>query len=284
VGDLNGDGFPDLVSPTGITIDIYLNDGGGGFSQGISLATIEEGATSAAIADIDGDGIADLVVGEHTTAEIFPGKGDGTFRAAAPLPLPDSGFGWGDCGGIAVADFDSDGNNDIALVGFQSSVAVILQSDGGFSSAFYPNPNNLFLGGLVVLPSTNGPPDLALAEFNPYGGGVGLGLQIFKNSGDGSFMDGGWYPPPANLNVGIWLAAGDFNQDGILDLVISGPEVAVYYGAGDGTFDYPVTLLTADGGGLAGVAPLGPASTPRALGVADFNGGGLTVLGDPSKH
>ena len=70
-------------------------------------------------------------------------------------------------------------------------------------------------------------------------------------------------PLPTNFQEGNFapLAVGDFNHDGIPDLVATD---GVHLGTGDGTFEAPT-----DTGALAD-----PSSSPSAIAVGDFNGDG----------
>ena len=65
IGDLNGDGLPDIVLGKGRHWPLYnrvlLNDGKGRFSAS-SLGTAPDRTYSAALADLDGDGDLDIVV------------------------------------------------------------------------------------------------------------------------------------------------------------------------------------------------------------------------------
>ena len=85
VGDLNGDGIPDLtfITPSGIAVAPGKN----GIAFGNPLTTISGGSTSPyselpaipVTGDFDGDGHTDLAMPVEGGIEILIGKGDGTF-------------------------------------------------------------------------------------------------------------------------------------------------------------------------------------------------------------
>jgi len=78
VGDINGDGLPDIAAADGAYWRIYLNTGSSGtisFSSNIDLSTVG-GPWDASIADLDGDGRAD----------VFGGNGGTELRAFRYVP------------------------------------------------------------------------------------------------------------------------------------------------------------------------------------------------------
>jgi uncharacterized protein (TIGR03437 family) len=88
--------------------------------------------------------------------------------------------------------------------------------------------------------------------------------QIVSGLGENGFQKQVTYTGVSNPDG---LAAGDFNGDGNLDLVIANAgsnSVAVMLGNGDGTFRMPASFPAAGT----------PASSPGATVVADFNGDG----------
>jgi hypothetical protein len=122
LADVNGDGFPDIVTVNiGEPNGVYLGDGAGGFGPGTSFGGSEQ-SYALAISDVDGDGDVDIIVANVSGPNAFY-RNDGT------------GTGWTEqwlgehaeaTYGVAVADLNGDGFPDL---GFANS--------GG--------PNRLFL-------------------------------------------------------------------------------------------------------------------------------------------
>src|SRR5258708_1565565 len=94
--DVNGDGHPDIVVSQGLGgLQVFLNDGSGGFTPGSSIFGIN--ITNFVIADFNGDGHSDIAwiglspggscAGVTGQAFLSLGKGDGTFQSAITLPL-----------------------------------------------------------------------------------------------------------------------------------------------------------------------------------------------------
>ncbi|HEX3746851.1 MAG TPA: FG-GAP-like repeat-containing protein [Bryobacteraceae bacterium] len=80
IGDLNGDGKPDIVAFGfyNANIDVMLGDGTGSFHEAAALPTTAASNSAAlALADVNGDGKLDIV----TTGAFLAGNGDGTFQA-----------------------------------------------------------------------------------------------------------------------------------------------------------------------------------------------------------
>ena len=92
-----------------------------------------------AVADIDGDGHLDIITGPVRLGQSFPhvflGDGHGNFREQTVNLVDDKGKPVTNIriayGGAAVADFDGDGRNDIALASHGDSVAVLLNRGEG---------------------------------------------------------------------------------------------------------------------------------------------------------
>jgi hypothetical protein len=234
VGDLNGDGKPDVVvaGPWHSQVSVFLGNGDGTFQP--PMAYPAPGADWVALADLNHDGILDLVTLDSSNASVrvFMGKGDGTFGQAAEFAAgPDPRF-------VLVADLNNDGNPDIIETGspFQPPGATVLLGNG----------DGTFQAPITVQGSSEGFQPPVIADFNNDGKpDLVLNGQIFFGNGDGTFG------PSINLfnsSLGPPLAAGDLNGDGNMDLVFtSGANVEVMLGNGDGTFQSPTPYLADDG-------------------------------------
>jgi hypothetical protein len=142
VGDVNGDGIPDLAAAnaTANNVSVLLGNGDGSF-QGAVNYPVGPYPFSVAIADVNNDGFPDLITANANgnTVSVLLGNGDGSFRPAVHYgvgvyPLS-----------VAVGDFNNDGNVDLAvadsaLTGGTSAVSVLLgNGDGTFQPALdYP--------------------------------------------------------------------------------------------------------------------------------------------------
>jgi hypothetical protein len=275
VGDFNGDGRLDLATTNSAdnNVSILLGKGDGTFQTALTSPFAGTNLSSLAVGDVNNDGKLDLVVGSSGATpgvsgiNILLGNGDGSFQ---PALHSDAGFGVDYS--VAVADFNHDGNLDLAVINVGTGVSVLLgNGDGTFqppvSYAAGPVPISLAVGDF------DGDGKLDLAVSNIPAGNTGPNVvSVLLGNGDGTFK------PHVDYNVGSYakytsfssVTLGDFNGDGQLDLALanqgSSNSASILLGNGDGTFqsavDYP--------GGTSVMA------------AGDFNGDGrldLAILG-----
>jgi hypothetical protein len=227
--------------------------------------------TSVVVADFTGTGIPDLAVadsGDFNTntgagVSILLGNGDGSFRpahtfAAGVHPVS-----------VAVGDFNGDGVPDLAVTPrYDGEVSVLLgNGDGSFGPArLFPigdDSESVAVGDF----NGDGIPDLAVVDVGD-GHGHGIGLSVLLGNGDGSFQR------PVSYSAGpnpVSVAVGDFNGDGIPDLVVADALVGLH--------DTYVYVLLGHGDGSFQPAQSFPAGTyARSVAVGDFNGEGIQDL------
>lgn len=156
--DFNGDGSTDLLvltntyTPathvTNSQLQVYLGKGDGTFQTPTTVGTVpnmQPGPFPApcVVADLNKDSVVDIAclgadASGQTQLGISLGKGDGTFGAPSILNLT-SGVAQnngGVAGTVTAADFDDDGNVDLAvLLGFYSRSGIFYgKGDGTFTS------------------------------------------------------------------------------------------------------------------------------------------------------
>jgi hypothetical protein len=277
VADLTGSGIPDVITGNGAndgsSVSVFLGNGDGTFQSAVSYSVVPvdnrvaiSSVLSLGVGSFDGQ--EDVVVGngsllqnaggEFSQLFLLPGNGDGTFRAPVGIntgPLPT---------GLAVGQFTSDGNLDVA-VGSASGddVTVFLgHGDGTFNNA-------------PALPAGAGAVSIASGDFN--GDGIpdlvtanshNDTVSVFLGNGDGTFQ------APVNYGVGhapFFVTTADLTGNGIDDLIVTNEgsgTLSVLLGNGDGTFQPALAIR-----------PVGISFfTPVSVAVGHFDGDGIPDL------
>jgi hypothetical protein len=289
VRDFDGDGRADLAASHyqgtadgGRIVSVRLGQGGASFAPPTLVPT--QGAAPLGSGDADGDGILDLLPSLNDpikAIEILKGSGTGGFSPAGPLVR----FAESPTSGPKVTDLDGDGIGDLVCTTLAGAEVHLGLGGGTFRQATTMATGAGPEESVVEDFNADGIPDLAIAN-----GGVSIlhpadseraaddpGADFI--SGSVSILIGkgnGTYLPAMNYVFGRGartLAAGDFDRDGILDLVADNLqlEVQVMKGRGDGTFE---------------VLPADRSAGASDLSTGDFDGDGrldVAVLGASSN-
>jgi hypothetical protein len=268
VQDFNGDGIPDLLlsSQSGSsTITVLLGNEDGTFrSAPHSPFTTLYGDSPMVAADFNGDGIPDFAAAGAYYLVVFLGNGDGTFTQ---VPIGSSSIYEAIFSSMVVGDLNGDGIPDIAALDLSGeTVSIFLgKGDGTFTQGSTVTTSTLSAGSTTSLTigdfNGDGKLDLAVPVYDSSGS-----VLILLGNGDGTFQ----FAPQGPIPVESFpnrVAVGDFNGDGIADLLVaaqtSGTTLDILLGKGDGTFSQMAT-------GSLGL----PCCSDTVLG--DFNGDGVT--------
>jgi VCBS repeat protein len=292
VADFDGDGTPDLIAIDAEGgapgVRVLVGDGHGEFAPGAftALGFGNPGSHMPLVAhDFDDDGKTDLVALEHrdsSSAYVHTrlGNGNGTFHASGPdqqVAFDVQTTSAGMAGQPAVADFDGDGNADLAIVGLASGHGGLYvmrgNGDGGFGSPQTVDATLAFDGNAasrVVAADLDGDghADLVLEDGGaPFATpAVPGGTRVYRNLGGGTFaapvaLAGPDFPDGIDV--------GDTDGDGTPDIVATGTPSSgmlyVYKGNGDATF------------AAAQTTPL-PDIWYRSVAIADIDGDGKADL------
>jgi hypothetical protein len=235
IADIDGDGKADLIvvgATDGQTADTLNNiavlkgHGDGTFDPPVYLPGIPF-LQGVRVADVNNDGKPDLILRTTDEIAVSINNGNGTFLPPyVVLEEPSTLFSVTPPGPIAnglvdfvIADFNGDGNLDIAAAEDGERVDVLLGTGTGsfLAPVTYLNTQHQtgFGGGHVATAklTSSGHLDLVVTS------GYGTTLGIFFGNGDGTFQTTPLvYPLPQFDDEGLILA--DVNGDGLADIVI----------------------------------------------------------------
>ncbi|NOT21767.1 MAG: VCBS repeat-containing protein [Nitrospiraceae bacterium] len=275
VGDLNGDGRPDIASantfiagppphPGHVSVILQSQSSPGAFGSAMNLA-VGSDPLMVSIGDLNGDNLMDLVAANESSASISilfqNSSSHGTFLTAQNL-----GVG-AHPNGVAIGDLNGDGHLDIAVA--DSGLSILFQNASDPGTFFSPlslgvNCSSVGIGDLNV----DGRADLVAACANA--GNVKLFLQ--------NPAEAGTFLPPQTVAAGFQpknVAIADLNADGLLDLAIAN------YGTGNSAGTASVSVLlnsSASPGSFSTATNYATGDNSWSVAVGDLNGDGKADL------
>lgn len=242
--DFDGDNDQDVLisglSVGGGSTKLYLNDGTGAYTLVTGTPFEDLRNSEIVIADIDGDNDQDVMITGLTTsagpsAKLYTNDGNGVFTEVANVPFANSFRG-----GMAFADVDGDGNQDLMISGTinTSNILKLYLNDG--NGIFSLSPNGTLVGlyyGSMAFADVDGDTDLDFLVT-----GIENSILISKlyiNNGAGIFtLD------TSTPFIGVYrssIAFADIDGDNDQDVLITGNS--------DGSAAFITKLYTNDGTG-----------------------------------
>jgi hypothetical protein len=307
-GDLNGDGYGDLVvgtkhedlgsvsnggsvgvvfgSPHGFADGIPV-EGGAQEDWGLGTSVIDDAfGFTLACGDADGDGNDDLgggipdkeITGVSNAGEVFVmyGSDSGMVSASAlPCDLPAV-----DASDVAWADFGGDTNLDFLLTGWTGSEAIaqLYVSDGmGSFDAVTSNLDGIFDGSADWADYDNdGDLDLLISGYTTHSAAAGPVTRLYSNDGALGFTREEVPLTRAGDSAVLWL---DYNDDGLQDILVSGlaesgPVSMIYRNESHQGLNGFITKFSDAGFALTGVYHSAAAWSDGYLALTGMSNGG----------
>ena len=241
IGDVNGDGYPDLVfdCATGTApdnIDVALGSGDGNFAAATTLSGTF--GNEVALGDLDHNGTLDLVVTGPLNAcypacsasygfAIFQGDGKGNFTLANTLTT-----NGGAPTEVTVANIDGDVYPDIVGVNRYSgtpSIDIYINSGNGTTFGIQSSPYTLPTTSILLGSPSDTYQNLVVGDFNGDGlldVAVEAGetrnqiVYAYNTTASGTVS----FSAPQTFNIpnpGVSVSAADFNGDGLTDIAVA---------------------------------------------------------------
>jgi hypothetical protein len=237
MGDVDGDGKPDLIVPneSSGTVSVLRNTSAVGTLDATSFATKVDFTTGAAphsvsLQDLDEDGKPEMVIANHnsnTLSVLKNNSAPGIINASSFAAKIDFGTGTNPQS-VGIADLDGDGKPDLVVTNGNAgtntlSVLRNTTSTGtinassfatkvDFTTGFYPR--SLAIGDI----DNDGKPDLATANFS------GNSISVLRNTSTAGSITAGSFAATVNFTAGSGphaISISDLDGDGGNDIVVA---------------------------------------------------------------
>jgi hypothetical protein len=230
VADFDLDGILDLAVACiwENCVSLLYGEGGGQFASEKRLR-FPNGAQPCAIvtSDLNSDAWPDLIVAQQAAdcVTVFLGEGDRRFEKAGEYAVakrPEA---------LACGDVDKDGDTDFVAANLATVVSLEPQITRTTLSLFLGGGSGDFIGPIDLASNGMDPMRLVMVDFDGDGlldlataNGGSNDVSLWIGAGDGTFTGGTLaiipgYPAYKHLGV-RWVGAGDFNENGRVDLAI----------------------------------------------------------------
>ena len=283
IGDVNGDGKPDLVvaNNTSTNVSVLLNTTAVGASTP-SFSAKTDFPTSlnsyaVSIGDLNGDGKPDLAVGSANLSSVAillntTVTGSGTPSFTSPTLFASGGISRS----VSISDINGDGMPDLVTANFNNpgTVSVLLNATApGASVPSFSAKTDFSTGNFPKLVSTNdlngdGTPDIAVTDYTA----ATVSVLLNTTPAGGATPSFSAKTDFATGNIPYWVSIGDFDMDSKPDLAVANfnsATVSVLLNTTATGASVPSFLAKAD---------FATGNNPSSVSINDFNGDGKLDL------
>jgi YD repeat-containing protein len=218
VGDLDGDGAPDVVVANHGQSRLLRNDGSGTLvdETATRLPTLDTVTTAVALGDVDGDGALDLLLADaRGPNRLLRNDGSGTFVDETITRLPSQHQA---SLGLALGDVDGDTDLDLVVANWNSQNRLFLNDGSGVftegTAGRLPVESDPSVAVVVDDVDANGTRDLVVANHN-------APSRLLLNNGLGVFTDVSATHLPASVGELLDATLADVDRDGDPDLLLA---------------------------------------------------------------
>ena len=276
VGDVNGDGRPDIVvaNSNSSTVGVLLNSA---ITPGTFLAAVTYGSGNTSprglsLADVNGDGKLDIVTGGVSST-----SGVGVLLNSAATPGvfgTAANYSTGvNSDGIAMGDANADGRPDIVVTGYTTANTVVVLLNSATAPGTFPTTTSYGSGGSmprgVTLGDVNGDNLADLVVGNQ--GGSTVVVLLNQLATPGAFGPAVAYQTGSTGANGVRIQ--DMDGDGRPDII-----TANYAGGTGSTISVLRNVAAAPGTFTAGTAYASGGSGPINLALSDLNNDGMADI------
>ncbi|MEN9684459.1 MAG: hypothetical protein RLZZ28_245, partial [Bacteroidota bacterium] len=233
IGDLDGDGKPDIVVSQGGTanvVSVYRNTATTGsissssFAAKSVLSSSISNPKSVVLRDVDGDGKLDIITANNnlsgTVTILRNTSSSGSISVAAKVDLSAASYPFS----LAVDDLDGDGKPDIAVGNDNSSGPVsIFRNTSSSGSVSFASKVDFTSGNRALSIDIgdidgDGKPDMAVGN---YGSNT---LSVFKNTATSGSITSGSFAAKVDYTTASGpeaVAIGDLDGDNVNDIAVA---------------------------------------------------------------